>query len=104
MKRVLIMSDLHCGHRVGLTPPDWQYRPGVRSKWRKIQQACWNWYANEIEEAGPFDVVIVNGDAIDGRGERSGGTELLTTDRHEQVEIAGNRAWHPVPRWATRGI
>jgi hypothetical protein len=28
------------------------------------------------------------GDLIDGRGEKSGGTELLTTDRLQQVEIA----------------
>jgi hypothetical protein len=36
----------------------------------------------------PIDTLIVNGDAIDGKGERSGATELLTADRRTQVEIA----------------
>jgi hypothetical protein len=88
MKRVLIMSDLHCGHRVGLTPPDYWYPSGVRGKWRKVQMACWNWYSKAIKDEGPFDVVVMNGDAIDGRGERSGGAELITTDRFEQVAMA----------------
>lgn len=33
-------------------------------------------------------MVVVNGDAIDGKGFRSGGSELITTDRQEQTNIA----------------
>lgn len=94
MKRVLIMSDLHCGHLVGLTPPAWQIRTGSehnttkREKFAVVQSTTWDWYAAAIREAGPFDVVVVNGDAIDGKGERSGSSELITADRDEQCEIA----------------
>lgn len=36
----------------------------------------------------PIDVLSVGGDAIDGKGERSGGVEQLTADRVEQCDMA----------------
>jgi len=48
----------------------------------------WNFYENKVEEFKPYDALICNGDAIDGKGERSGGTELLTTDRTTQCKMA----------------
>jgi len=85
MKRLLVISDLHCGHRAGLTPPEWQYSDG---KFAEIQKAMWTWYAEMIDGMKPIDVLVVNGDAVDGRGEASGGTELLSSDRKEQCEMA----------------
>lgn len=80
MRRVVVLSDLHCGHEVGLTPPDWQIAV--------IQGELWDTYAEMIEKLRPIDVLIVNGDMIDGKGMRSGGTELITSDRQEQAEMA----------------
>lgn len=91
-KRVVIISDLHCGHRVGLTPPAWQYRPTEedhwQAKWAKIQSECWKWYTQAITKLRPIDRLIVNGDCLDGKGSKSGGTELITTDRNKQVDMA----------------
>jgi len=89
-KRILIVSDLHCGHRVGLTPPGWQYAEGSewRDKWRAIQAEAWNWWKTTIRRLGPFYAVFAIGDLIDGPGKKSGGTEQLSTDRHEQVDMA----------------
>ena len=92
-KRVVVIADLHSGSLVGLTPPAWQtpYKPKTESKmnkWAKIQRDMWGWYANTIELLKPIHVLIVNGDAVDGPGKRSGGTEQLTTDMTEQAEIA----------------
>jgi len=36
----------------------------------------------------PIDLLICNGDAIDGKGQKSGGTELLESDRNEQIKMA----------------
>ena len=94
MKRILVMSDLHCGHLVGLTPPDWQTdAPEAtgrtkRAKFAPIQREAWQWYVRNVSAGGPYDLVVVNGDAIDGRGDRSGGAEQITTDRQEQVDMA----------------
>ena len=37
---------------------------------------------------GPVDLLLANGDLIDGRGERSGSSELIATDRVEQTDMA----------------
>lgn len=94
MKRILVMSDTHCGHLVGLTPPQWQAEPTSsasrtkRTKFVTVQKEAWAWYKKNVRAGGPYDLVVMNGDAIDGPGFRSGGTELITTDRQEQVEMA----------------
>jgi len=92
-KRVLVVSDFHCGHRSGLTPPAWQSRPAgsnpaQHNKYANTQKDLWGWYAKTIKSIQPIDILIVNGDAIDGRGERSGSTELIATNRQEQVAMA----------------
>jgi len=84
-KRVVAIGDLHCGHKGGLTPPEWwSQEPG----WRSLEEESWRRYCEMPKRHRPVDLLIVNGDAIDGRGERSGGRELLTTDRRVQCDIA----------------
>jgi len=80
---------------VGLTPPAWwvpEQATGAsrtkRDKHAAIQRGMWAFWESTIAHHGPFDALLVNGDVIDGRGERSGGTELITSDREEQTEIA----------------
>ena len=71
--RVVIGGDKHCGHRVGLTPPDWQSAILGR-KYYNIQRELWKEFTGIMDYLKPIDVLMMNGDAIDGRGERSGGT------------------------------
>lgn len=89
-KRVVAIGDLHSGHAAGLTPPSW-WASRKREGWqtiRKLQAAYWREYCRLVALYSPCDLLIVNGDGIDGKGERSGGTELLTSDRREQVDMA----------------
>jgi len=107
--RVLVGSDLHSGHIVGLTPPNWQLkRTGVhqRDKLTNLQSNLWQWWVDTCKKLQPIDLFIVNGDAIDGRGERSGSTELITADRNHQVDMATEailkpRAKHIVMTYGT---
>ena len=86
MRRVLILSDSHCGHRVGLCPPKFQNMyPDKR--YNDIQKELWDAYVKMIAPLKPIDTLIINGDCIDGDGRRSGGTELITTDRNVQVDM-----------------
>lgn len=87
------MSDLHAGHVVGLTPPSWHDTPSktaepVRAKLANFRTKAFDIYYNTIKSLKPIDVLLVNADCIDGRGEKSGGTELLTTDRDKQCDMA----------------
>ena len=92
MKRVVVISDMHCGHRAGLTPPKWQYGDGTgddeRSGFAHNQRILWDWFTEKIDALRPIDCLFVNGDAIDGKGLRSGGTEQLEADRSKQAEMA----------------
>ena len=66
-KRVLLMGDTHCGHRVGLTPPKYQSAiPG--EDYYRTQIEAWGMYKGWIEELKPVDCVFVLGDCIDGTG------------------------------------
>lgn len=94
--RMVVLSDIHAGHVVGLTPPDWQGKfvdedVAKHNKFIKIQKAMWDFFSSEIIKLNKekrINLVISNGDAIDGNGWRSGGCELITTDRLKQVAIA----------------
>ncbi|MCP4569075.1 MAG: hypothetical protein GY841_15990 [FCB group bacterium] len=89
-KRVVVIADFHCGHRVGLTPSKFATQT-LGNKFYRTQVELWAEYvklADRIKAEQKPDVLIVNGDCIDGRGERSGGTELITSSRHAQVEMA----------------
>jgi len=73
-KRLLVLSDMHCGSKWGLVKDN--------------NNPLWKWFIGKINENRPYDICLVNGDAIDGKGERSGGTEQLTADRIEQKDMA----------------
>lgn len=87
MKKIAVVSDFHCGHAVGLTPPNWQHAGG-HQKAADVRKQCWDFYESNAIKRGPFDVVIANADLIDGKGERSDGVELIEPDRLEQVKMA----------------
>ena len=94
-KRVVYIGDMHCGHRVGLTPKEYQWRVSghtghIWRKYAKIQRECWSWYSKALGRVkqGGVHLLMVGGDCIDGRGEKSKSTELLTTDRDDQVAMA----------------
>lgn len=93
-KRVVVVADFHSGHLFGLTPPGWWIRgskSNVRaSKIHDFQRHLWGFYEKAINELKPIDTLLVCGDAIDGKGERSGGIEQLTTNRHEQALMAAS--------------
>jgi len=87
-RKILVMSDLHCGHRCGLTPPKWWDNEVF--KWGKLQRVLWNHYWTTLQEWKPFDTVLVNGDLIAGKMMKFGSTELITADRQEQADMAAD--------------
>ncbi len=87
MKRVLVISDTHCGHQVGLTHPGYKM-PAGKQKFGKVRDELWKFFSRGIEKWRPYDVLICNGDMLEGKGMRSGGTELITSDRKTQCELA----------------
>lgn len=96
-KRILAISDLHCGHRSGLTPKQYQFnyleKPRTlpdkkRKKYGEIQKHVWDWYSKKVKSLGKIDVLFFLGDGTDGSGSKDGGTELITSDLSIQTEMA----------------
>lgn len=85
-KRVVILADPHCGHEYGLTPPSSQR--SLDTKTGRFERSLWNFYTAAIDALKPIDILVVPGDCIEGKGERSGGVELITPDRHDQARMA----------------
>lgn len=81
VKKVLILSDTHCGHGLGLTPP--KYQSGF---FEEIQNIGWSWFLSKIKKLGIIDILILNGDIIDGPGHK-GNRQHITTDIKQQQEI-----------------
>jgi hypothetical protein len=80
MKRILILSDFHSGHRYGLAH--------AFDCVNQEQKRAWRFFSDGINKYAPCDVVLANGDLIDGNAKKNGGVELITTDRFEQARMA----------------
>jgi hypothetical protein len=75
-RRILWISDTHCGHVCGLTPPEW-WDAIPAGKLRDIARRGWEWYLDFLKRGGPYDLLVHVGDGIDGRGLRSDGREVI---------------------------
>ena len=89
IKRLLVVSDFHCGHDVGLTHPGWDAERERRklSYLYEIRRRIWDFYSEHVRAFRPH-IVIANGDLVDGKGEASGGVEQIYIDMNDQVELA----------------
>lgn len=85
MKRLAILSDLHCGSIWGLSSPEY-IGGGTRAEC--IRQEMWNAFHETVKMFKPFYAVILNGDLIDGKNDKSGGQELISTKMKDQIDIA----------------
>jgi len=89
----LLCGDFHSGHLVGLTPPEYQHKfvqnsTTKRNKWYKISEELWVEFDKILKTLPKLDFAVFNGDLIDGKGKRSGGTESITSDMEEQANMA----------------
>jgi hypothetical protein len=82
MIKALIWGDKHTGANSGLTPP---------RRWcddyRETQTRLWEFARGLLREAGPFDLEIDLGDAVDGQGRRDSIGQLVM-DTKIQAELA----------------
>lgn len=114
-KKVLVVSDLHAGSFYGLWPPDVVVNPGREAE-RSIDQtrgqaylwACWLQLLDDMSKIRP-DVVVVNGDVIDGKQQAQWGTEansLVPADQREGAILilrALQKATNNVPMFFVQG-
>ncbi len=90
--KVVFIADLHGGHRAGLTPPKYRWDEDSELEkyavWGGVQHEGWDKYLDIIDQIGRPDILVANGDLIDGPGMKATGAEYITTDVTEQCEMA----------------
>lgn len=87
-RRILVLSDTHCGSTVGLMPPEFETCEEVTVKQNAFQKRMWLAWMGMVEKAkasGPFDLVL-NGDLIEGIHHRT--TEVFSADPADHVLCA----------------
>ncbi|MGV0949265.1 MAG: hypothetical protein ACOYB3_01240 [Azonexus sp.] len=102
--RIGILSDMHSGHFLGLTSPDfWRpldaEDPAIRLLALR-QREYWDTYLELIRQAGPVDHLLVNGDSIDGDGFRLSGAETICESHDQMAEMAAKA----IKKWVDSGI
>ena len=108
-KRMVVLSDLHCGHELGLTPPSWWYNMDNVEKGHiaKIQRDAWAYYETVVKRIVgiEIDMLVINGDLIDGKAVKNEAVELITSDRVLQTKIGIEcvEIWNPKTILMTRG-
>ena len=78
-KKLLALGDLHTGSWCGLTPPHHDSRGTSKASIMRhdFRRELWDWYKKTLNEIGPVDAALINGDLVDGGGRRSGGSETI---------------------------
>lgn len=100
--RVVAVADLHVGSRVGLADPACstggkgaRVRSALFERWKQSTEGKWE----------RPDVLIVNGDAVDGQNRKQGGGGSWTTDLLEQSDHAAQllSMWNAKRIYVIRG-
>lgn len=89
MKRVLVVSDMHCGGASGVLPRDYYNADrDLHLQQSRVQEFLYDAWCQMIQMVGHVDAVICNGDIVDGLNRRSGGKDIAVTDMVVQCDIA----------------
>ena len=87
VKTVMVISDLHAGSKYGLMHPKYTFSD---KQWViNMRERLWNWFETRRSLYKP-DILICNGDMIEGHDFKSGGTNVVTTNCHKQAEMAAD--------------
>lgn len=92
MRNIIVVSDLHCGCRFGLCPPEIKLDEGGVYKHSRFQAETWRLWLEFWNEWVPMVtkkddyIVVVNGDSID--GVHHGSTTQISQNMNDQRDIA----------------
>lgn len=94
-KKILVVSDLHVGGNVGLCPDEVYFEKHDEDRKsiyiaNKIQNFLFKQWENMIDEAGNIDILLCNGDLVDGKNKHSHGLEMWTTDVDVQTDVSSD--------------
>lgn len=87
-QRVLVLSDTHVGSNVALAPEELILESNNRILANEIQLALLQEFYNMVDEVGTVDLLVLNGDLVEGTNYYGEGAGCLTTSMSEQAKTA----------------
>lgn len=89
-KRLCVIGDLHVGSVFGLAPPDFITSDDIVLSLNKAQQYLWECWVDFASRTGKYDpdIVIVNGDLVEGIQRKEGGLGLSLRSMVDQKAAA----------------
>lgn len=104
MKKLAVVSDLHAGHQTALLPPNfitYEGVPKLQNVGQEFLWRCWLDFCKRTEAFNP-DIVIVNGDCVEGMQRKDDGFGLSLQDWKDQrgAAIAALKVLRSVTRKA----
>ena len=88
MKKIVAIGDLHSGSMYAPLPPDFETYDGALKPWNRPQEylwRCWDDFTWRCHKFDP-DIIIVNGDCVEGPQRKSNGFEVSLPAAGDQVE------------------
>src|SRR5438105_1280208 len=88
MKRILVLSDLHVGSMFAVLPPKAIVTEGdkpIEVPLNDAQQYLWKCWRHMLANVGKLDMVLVNGDQIDGSAPKDLGQFLSLRKISDQI-------------------
>lgn len=87
-KKVLIVNDLHCGSVYGLGVPNFVGGGGYTLPFTETNRFLYDRWLQMINTVGHVDLVVANGDLVEGLNKKKNGAETLTPYIADQSKIA----------------
>ena len=96
VKSIVVLSDIQVGHKLSICsdspsfPQESPAEPTIYTP-NKVQKALFKAWQEVVDEWEKPDVLIINGEPIEGQQNKNMGVEVWTTDLNSQLEDAQRR-------------
>lgn len=108
MKTIVFISDMQVGHRVAVAPPHAKitgYQSETEIELTDQQKALYAAWSQVARKWGNSDILVLNGEPIEGQQRKNMGVEVWSTNILDQMDAAETlvKMFHPRYIYATRG-
>jgi hypothetical protein len=87
-KSVLVLSDIHVGSRVAVSVPKFIKNDGSTYEASKVQKALFQAWLEVATKWPKPDVLVINGEPVDGQQPKDKGVGAWTTDFLDQIDAS----------------
>ncbi len=88
MKTVLVLSDIHVGHRLAVCPLVFTDSNDATYTANKVQRALHRAWIETVKAWKNPDILVINGEPIDGQQPKDKGVEAWTTNYLDQIDAS----------------